>query len=113
MGPFMYGDDFAFFSEKVPSLFIDLGTSSDDLEGESGDYRHNLPSNVPVHHGQFNVDERILARGAALYCFLATQSLQQLAGVMSESVIGFPGEPLVTISSPPFLHLRQNQLTTS
>lgn len=83
VGPYMFSEDFAFFSEARPSLFMWLGIAEDDEA--SKDYRHNLPTNVPLHNSKFNIDERILARGVALHCLLATESLEELANASDKS----------------------------
>lgn len=53
--PGMGGEDFAFFSQKVPSIFFRLGTKSD----ESTSYSN--------HHAKFNVDEQALKFGIAAF----------------------------------------------
>ena len=58
-------EDFAFYSQKVPGLFILLGTG--------GVYQH--------HHPRFNVDESVLYKGSAIHALLAYSYLSQSSGM--------------------------------
>ena len=53
--PIFGSEDFAFYSQKVPALFLLLGTG--------GVYPH--------HHPRFDVDETVLYKGSAAYALLA------------------------------------------
>lgn len=52
------GEDFAYFSQKVPSAFAFLGASNADCA-------------FPHHHPRFNIDEAALPIGAALHAAVA------------------------------------------
>jgi amidohydrolase len=54
--PMMFAEDFAFYQQKVPGMFVMLGTKND----EKG-YVH------PLHSCYFNFDEKVLIRGVELY----------------------------------------------
>ncbi|QTX33283.1 amidohydrolase [Aminithiophilus ramosus] len=57
--PTMAGEDFSFYLEKVPGAFLLLG-----MGGRGG-------ADWPHHHPRFQVDESVLAEGAALLASLA------------------------------------------
>lgn len=59
------GDDFAFYSEKVPGLYAKIG-SADPNRPET---QH------PLHHPSFDIDERALAIAAEFYVRYALQYL--------------------------------------
>ncbi|EGY80215.1 M20 metallopeptidase family protein [Peptoniphilus indolicus] len=59
-------EDFAYISQKVPSVFVQIGAGSPD-EG----YKFNN------HNPQFNIDESILAKGVAIYCQVALDYLNK------------------------------------
>ncbi len=50
----MGGEDFCFISDKVPSVYIPVGTSNDDPATQ-----------YPVHNPNFEIDNRVFAKGAA------------------------------------------------
>lgn len=58
--PTMGAEDFACYLQKVPGVFIFLGTKNE----EKGII-------YPHHHPKFNVDESVLWKGAAIYSLLA------------------------------------------
>ncbi|KAF0196433.1 MAG: amidohydrolase [Bacteroidetes bacterium] len=62
----MTAEDFAYFSQKVPSCFYRLG-----IRNESRGIIHNL------HTSQFDVDESCLEVGAGLMAWLAVNGLSQ------------------------------------
>lgn len=62
--PFLGGEDFAFFSRAVPSVFFFIGSSNDDIL-----------TNYPLHHPKFNVDENVIFTGVKLYCDIALNLL--------------------------------------
>ncbi|MGG4144198.1 amidohydrolase [Paenibacillus algorifonticola] len=62
--PSMGGEDFAFYSEAVPSVFFRLGVGS----GEAY-------TSYPLHHPQFDLDEAALPYGAAMLSALALNYL--------------------------------------
>lgn len=59
----MTGEDFAFYSQQIPSCFFRLGTSNDSL-----DTKHS------VHTPFFDVDEKALEIGMGLMAYLAFSS---------------------------------------
>lgn len=62
----MGGEDFAFFSKKIPSVMFHLGHASDEKTGTNH------------HHPQFQIDEDSLHRGAAFYAILALDYLASI-----------------------------------
>ncbi|MBM4000222.1 MAG: amidohydrolase [Planctomycetes bacterium] len=65
--PVMGGEDFAFYTDRVPGCFLALGIHS----AESGAVHS-------VHHPKFQVDERALPIGTALHVLLAARALDDL-----------------------------------
>lgn len=53
--PVMGGEDFAYFLEKVPGAFFRLGSSNGTPE-----------TSYPLHHPQFNIDEKTLVYGVKM-----------------------------------------------
>jgi amidohydrolase len=53
-------EDFAFYSQKVPSTFYRLGTGWPDQE-----------RNYPVHSSRFDINEASLATGMGLMAYIA------------------------------------------
>mmetsp|Transcript_30403 Transcript_30403/g.61892 ORF Transcript_30403/g.61892 Transcript_30403/m.61892 type:complete len:488 (-) Transcript_30403:217-1680(-) len=95
--PSLAGEDFSFFAREVPSAFLFIGQGGlpkEDAKGGDSDEQQRsssfsrapeddgssgrLNTAYPLHHPCFAVDESVLARGAALHAFLATQSLGDL-----------------------------------
>ena len=56
----MTSEDFAFYSQHVPSCFYRLGTGGEDPA-----------KNYPVHSSQFDIDERALETGMGLMAYIA------------------------------------------
>ena len=54
--PMMFAEDFAFYQQKVPGMFVMLGTKNEEKE-----YVH------PLHSCYFNFDEKVLIKGVELY----------------------------------------------
>jgi len=67
--PIMGGEDFAFFLQRVPGVFVGLGIRSE----EAG-------SVYSVHHPRFMMDESALPTGSALHVAYALRSLEELRG---------------------------------
>jgi len=67
--PVMGGEDFSFYTEKVPGLFLALG-----VRNESQGAVFN------VHHPQFKVDENALPLGAAMHVCFVLENLTEMAG---------------------------------
>lgn len=66
--PVMGGEDFAFYTQRVPGCFVVLGVKQD---GDGAVYG--------VHHPLFTVNERALPVGAALHASYALRSLAELS----------------------------------
>jgi metal-dependent amidase/aminoacylase/carboxypeptidase family protein len=64
----MGGEDFAYYTEQVPGLFVGLGVGNDEIE-----------ASYNVHHPLFKVDESALAVGTAMHVCFAVESLEQLS----------------------------------
>ncbi|MDD2587123.1 MAG: amidohydrolase, partial [Syntrophomonadaceae bacterium] len=62
----MGGDDFAYFTQKVPSTYCFLGIGSKDKG-----------SNYPHHHPRFDIDEDILAYGTEVHIRTALRFLNR------------------------------------
>jgi amidohydrolase len=62
----MGAEDMAFFLEKIPGCFVFIGSAN-----------HELGLDAPHHHPRFDIDERVLTRGAAL---LTAVTLDFLSG---------------------------------
>lgn len=60
----MTSEDFAYYSQQVPTLFFRLGTGNASLE--------NI---TPVHTNSFDVDESCLEIGAGLMAYMAAQKM--------------------------------------
>jgi IAA-amino acid hydrolase len=65
--PVMGGEDFAFYTQKVPGCFVGLGVGNPEIQA---DYN--------VHHPLFKVDESALAIGTAMHVCFAVESLCEL-----------------------------------
>ena len=61
--PQVYGDDFGYYSEKVMGAYFFLG---------SGNREKNITA--PSHSSRFDVDEEVIALGAAIILELALQA---------------------------------------
>ena len=66
ISPVMGGEDFAYYTERVPGCFVGLGTLAPGTEP------------IGVHHPKFRVDEDALPIGAALHVALALHALDRL-----------------------------------
>lgn len=54
--PLMLAEDFAFYQEEIPGVFLFLGTRDEDAG-----YIH------PLHHEQFDFEEKVLLTGISMY----------------------------------------------
>ena len=68
LDPVMGGEDFAFYTERIPGCFVALGIRNE----EKG-------ATYSVHHPRFKVDEAALPLGSALHASFALHSLSELA----------------------------------
>ena len=66
--PVMGGEDFAYYTERVPGCFVGLGVRN---EAQGASYM--------VHHPKFKADEDALPIGTALHVSFALESLAELA----------------------------------
>ena len=55
--PFMGGDDFAYFAQKIPSAYVYVGCRNEKLDCV-----------YPWHSARFNMDEKCLLNGALIMC---------------------------------------------
>ncbi|TLS38702.1 M20 metallopeptidase family protein [Pseudalkalibacillus caeni] len=62
--PGMGGEDFAFYTEKVPAVFFRLGVGNDEME------------RFPGHHPKFDIDEKALPYGSAMLSQIALNYLK-------------------------------------
>ncbi len=65
--PVMGGEDFAYYLQRVPGVFVGLGIRNEDVG-----------ATYSVHHPRFKVDEDALPTGAALHVAFALRSLEEL-----------------------------------
>ena len=68
MPPIMGGEDFAYYTEKVPGCFAFLGVSNPEIDAI-----------YDVHHPMFKVDEDALPLGSAIHVNCALKSLDDLS----------------------------------
>ncbi len=61
--PIMGGEDFAYYTHKVPGVFMFLGVVSDKNPKQ------------PMHHPKYNIDERVLTLGASVMAYAAAKIL--------------------------------------
>ena len=78
--PTMGGEDFAFLSREIPSVFVNLGSGSKEwpLPADLVDIGQPTPlldTTVTVHSPRFILNEDVLQRGVALHAHLALQFL--------------------------------------
>ena len=66
--PVMGGEDFAFYTERVPGCFVGLGVRND-----------HTGCTYNVHHPLFKADEDALPIGSALHACFALRTLKQLS----------------------------------
>ncbi|WP_223155047.1 M20 metallopeptidase family protein [Alkalibacillus aidingensis] len=59
------GEDFAFYTEKVPSIFFRLGVGNDEM------------TRYPGHHPSFDIDEEALPYGSAMLSKFALQYIEE------------------------------------
>jgi len=85
--PTMGGEDFAFFAESVPGLFVLLGQG--DGEGVAG----QPCTSVTVHNPKFAIDERVLDLGAALHPYLALSAIDRLRRNDTDAAHAIKTEP--------------------
>lgn len=93
--PTMGAEDFAFLAQGVPSAFFFLGqggkesASTDDeddgakdgvesVSSSCGKCGGKVPTNLGLHHPEFNLDEDVLGRGVELFANLALRALKDL-----------------------------------
>ena len=74
--PTMGGEDFAFYAQEIPSVFLALGQGSKAFSPEPG---LEFDTTVTVHNGRFVLHEDLLRRGVALHAHLALSYLDRAA----------------------------------
>lgn len=80
--PVMGGEDFAYYTQRVPGLFVGLGVGNDEIG-----------ASYNVHHPLFKVDESALAVGTAMHVCFALESLAEL-----EADVGGPSPTATNVS---------------
>lgn len=70
-GLHLLGEDFAFYLQQVPGVFVSIGSASD----------------YGLHHASFNPDEALIAPAADYFAQLAQQALQQLNARCREAIL--------------------------
>ncbi len=68
MPPIMGGEDFAFYTQRIPGSFAFLGVSNPEIDAV-----------YDVHHPMFKVDEEALPLGSAIHVKCALESLKELS----------------------------------
>lgn len=68
LAPVMGGEDFAYYTERVPGCFVGLGVRDESQEAI-----------YSVHHPKFKADENALPLGVALHVGYALRSLRDLS----------------------------------
>ena len=63
-GPNLGGEDFAYYAEQKPSVFMFLSSSNPEKQ-----------TNIPHHNPKFNIDEDVLYKGSAMFVALAEDFL--------------------------------------
>lgn len=58
------GDDFCFFSENIPATFLIVGSANEDKSTQ-----------YPLHNPRFNVDEKVILKGAEAFSRIAIDYL--------------------------------------
>lgn len=58
--PSMLGEDFSYYGQKVPALFMRMGG-----------WPREEKNQYPLHHCRFQIDESVLADGISAFCILA------------------------------------------
>lgn len=86
--PTMGAEDFAFLAQGVPSAFFFLGQGGNNEEDiakedegctvDSCKSGGRVPTNLGLHHPEFNLDESVLGRGVELFVNLALRALKDL-----------------------------------
>jgi IAA-amino acid hydrolase len=84
--PAMGAEDFAFLAQGVPSAFFFLGQGGDGHNDNDNDGAKSncgkcdrVSTNLGLHHPAFQLDEKVLKRGVALFLNLAFRSLKDLS----------------------------------
>mmetsp|Transcript_8130 Transcript_8130/g.15094 ORF Transcript_8130/g.15094 Transcript_8130/m.15094 type:complete len:527 (-) Transcript_8130:47-1627(-) len=72
--PTMGAEDFAFIAQSVPSAFFFLGQGGRD----HSNHESRVPTNLGLHHPEFNLDEEVMSKGVELFVNLALRSLKDL-----------------------------------
>ena len=67
MPPVMGGEDFAYYTQRVPGCFAFLGVGNPDIG-----------ATYSVHHPMFKVDEDALSYGSAIHVNCALKTLDEL-----------------------------------
>ena len=78
--PTLGAEDFAFIAQGVPSAFFFLGQGGhENIIGDAAVGVGRVPTNLGLHHPEFNLDEDVLTRGVELFVNLALRALKDLS----------------------------------
>ncbi|KAL7454792.1 hypothetical protein ACHAWC_007073 [Mediolabrus comicus] len=107
--PTMGAEDFAYLAQGVPSAFFFLGQGGDGKEdNDDGKCCGRVPTNLCLHHPEFNLDEEVMKRGVALFVNLALRSLKDLSGTQINN--DTDGEPIKVSPKSASFRIRENEL---
>ena len=115
ISPTMGAEDFAFLAKGVPSAFFFLGQGGDgheDAEKKStcGKCCGRVPTNLGLHHPEFNLDEGIMTRGVALFLTLAIRCLKDLNEAKEGTDTTERQRPVTESSKSSSFRLREREL---
>ena len=66
-----------------------------------------VPTNLCLHHPEFNLDEEVIKRGVALFVNLALRSLKDLSAAVNNDT---DGEPVRTSPKSASFRIRESEL---
>ena len=66
--PMMGGEDFAYVLREIPGAMAFIGAAPEGSDPAT---------NPPLHNTRMTIDERVMAKGIALHCALATHYLER------------------------------------
>ena len=112
--PTMGAEDFAYLAQGVPSAFFFLGQGGDGQEDDAAKSKSGcgkccgrVPTNLCLHHPEFNLDEKVMKRGVALFVSLALRSLKDLSTAANNDT---DGEPVRTSPKSASFRIRESEL---
>ncbi|MDQ2892225.1 MAG: amidohydrolase, partial [Pseudomonadota bacterium] len=66
--PMMGGEDFSYVLSEIPGAMAFIGVAPEGSDPHT---------NPPLHNTRMTIDERVMAKGIAMHCTLATRFLNQ------------------------------------